>query len=199
MTASGSRSPWRQLRYSRDNGMTHQPLSKLCRYRCCCMIIRLRPDDCQIPQVRWGVFRISSMEVIGCVLPSRLIHFLKLHLDQFVPQHALPHHLGDNAHHPARFVIIAQLALLCRSIILMRPVRPIVGTCKITRTVSASSQCLPECLFGLSAHQSGVFSLPDLPLLLLNRPFCVFSSLSCPSGCSPNIFLSPFFLIFIAQ
>jgi hypothetical protein len=61
--------------------------------------------------------------------------FSKLHLVLPKPLHALLHHFGDCSHHPARFVIMAALALLCLFIILIFSIIAIVGTCDIALTV----------------------------------------------------------------
>jgi hypothetical protein len=101
--------------------------------------------------------------------------------------------------HTASFIIFAQLALFNVFIILIFPILPIVGTCKITHTISDSNQHLIKSLFGLSGRQSRDFSLRHIVLLLLYRCLCVFNSLSCPSSFSLNIILNPFLFLFIAE
>jgi hypothetical protein len=77
--------------------------------------------------------------VAGCILPPWLSQFVELHL--LLPKflHKLLDRFGDCSHHPAGFVIFAQLALLSLFVILIFPILPIVGNCKITETVSDSN------------------------------------------------------------
>jgi hypothetical protein len=149
------------------------------------------------PQFGCAVLLISFTEVVGCILPSRLCQFIKLHLLLPKALHALLDRFGDYAHHPAWFIIFAQLALLCL-LILIFPILSIVGTCKITQTVSDSSLHLLKSLFGFSGRQPRDFSMHHVVLLLLNRCHCVFNWLSCPSGLSLNIILNPFLFFYIA-
>jgi hypothetical protein len=127
-----------------------------------------------------------------------LSQFVELHLLLPEALHALLYHFGDCAHHPAGFIIIAQLALLSLFIILVFPILPIIGSCKITQTVSDSNQHLLKRLFGLSGHQSRDFSMHRIDLLLFNRCLCVNDLLSCPSSLSLNIIVNPFRFLFIA-
>jgi hypothetical protein len=126
-----------------------------------------------------------------------LSQFVELHLLLPKPLHPLLYPLGDCAHQPPGFIIFAQLALLSLFIMLIFPMLPIVGTCKIYQTGSNSNQQLLKRLFGLSGTRSRHFSIRNIVLLLLNCCLCVFYSLSCPSGFSLNIdlnrFLFPFF------
>jgi len=198
MTTSWSRSPLRHLRYSGDNDKRLQKLSNRCRYRCRCIFICLLLNDCRNLQCGCAGLLIPFTEVIGCVLLSRLCQFVELHHLLTKPLQALLHHFRHCAYHPAKFIIFAQLALLCLFIILIIPILPIVGTCKITQTVSDSNHHLLECLFRLSVRQSHIFSFPGIFLLLLNRCLCIFNLLSCPSGLSLNRILNPGFFVFIA-
>jgi len=136
---------------------------------------------------------------VGCMLPSRLCQLVKLHLLLSKSLHALLHRVGDCAHHPAGFVIFAQLALLCLFINLIFPILPMVGTCKFTQTVSDINRHLKKRFFALSGHLSRVFSCLCIFSLLPDRCHCIFNSLSCPSGFSLNIILDQFFFLFIAQ
>jgi len=113
------------------------------------IVIRLRLNNCQNPQFGRAVLLISVPEIVGCILPSRLSQFVELHLLLPKPLHALLYRVSDCAHHSAGFVIFAQLVLLCLFIILIFPIFPMVGTCKITQTVSDSNQHLLKRLFGL--------------------------------------------------
>jgi len=106
-------------------------------------------NDGRNPQSRCAVLLICFTEVVGCILPSHLCQFVQLHLLLPKPLHAMLCHFADCAHHPAGFVIFAQLALLCPFIILIFPILPIVRTCKITQTVSDSLHHLLKRLFGL--------------------------------------------------
>jgi hypothetical protein len=198
MTTSWSRSSLWLLRYSGDNVKSLHKLSNSCRWRCQSIIIRLRLNDYLNPEFRCAVLLILFTEVVGCILPSGLSQFVDLHLLLPKRLHVLLYRFGDCAHHPARFIIFAQLALLSLFIILVFPILPIVGTCKITQTVSDSNQHLLKHLFRLSGCQSCDFSIRHIVLLLLNRCLCVFNSLSCPSGFSLNIILNLFLFLFIA-
>jgi hypothetical protein len=113
-------------------------------------MIRLRLDDCRNPQFQCALLLISFTEVVGCILSSRLSEFVELHLLLPKPLHALLYCFGDSAHHPAGFVIFAQLALLSLFIRLIFPILPIVGTSKITQTISESNQHLLKHLLGLT-------------------------------------------------
>jgi len=198
MTTSWSRSPLRPLRHSGDNVKTLHQLSKCCCWRCRSVIHCLRLDDGRNPQLGGAVLFISFTEVVGCILSFRLGQLVEVHLLLPKSLHALLDRFGDCAHHPAGFVILAQIALLSLFIIFFFPILPIVGTCKITQTVSDSNEHLLKRLFGLSGRQSRYFSLRRNILLLLNRGLCVFNSLSCPSGLSLHIILNPFLYLFIA-
>jgi len=130
--------------------------------------------------------------------PSWLSQFLELHSHLSKPLHALLVRFGDCVHHPAGFVIFAQLALLSLFFILILPIHPIVGTCNISQTVSDSNQHRLNSLFWLYGCQSHDFSIRHIVLLLLNRCQCVFNSLSRRSGFSLNIILNQFLFLFIA-
>jgi len=198
MTTSWSRSPLQPLRYSGDNVRTLHKRSKCWWWRCQSVIICLRLNDCRNPQFRCAVHLISFTEVVGCSLPTRLSQFVELHMLLPNPLHALLDHFGDCAHHPAWFVILAQLAQLSLLLILIVPILPIVGTCNITESVSDSNQLLLKCYFGLSGGQSRNFSTRHIVLLLLNCCLCIFNSISCPCGFSLNIILNPLPFLFIA-
>jgi hypothetical protein len=103
------------------------------------VILCLRLDNGWNTQFSGAVLLISFREVVGCILPSQLSQFVELHLLLPKSLHVLLERCGDCAHHPAGFVIFAQIALLSIFIILLFPIVPIVGTCKITQTVSDSN------------------------------------------------------------
>jgi len=191
MITSSSRNPLLHLRYSGDNIKTLHKLSKCGGSTCRFILIHLWFNNSQNPQFGCAVLLISFTEVIGCVHPSRLCQFVKLHLLLLKYLHALLDHFGYCAHHPAGFAIFAQLALLCLFIILIFP------TCNIAQTVSDSHYHLMKRFFGLSGHQCRVFRRLCSFLLLPNRCLCVFNSLSCPSGFSQNIILDLFLFLFI--
>jgi hypothetical protein len=52
------------------------------------------------------------------------------------------------AHHPARFIIFAELALLSLLIILIITILPIVGTCDVAQTFSDTNHYLVTHFFG---------------------------------------------------
>jgi len=185
MTTSWSRSPLWHLQYSRDNVKPLHKLSKWCWWRGRSVIICLRLNQYRNPQFGCAVLLISFTEEIRCILPSWLCQFVKLHLLLPKALHALLYCCGDCAHHPAGLVIFAMLAQLCHFILIF-PILPIIGTCKITQIVYDSSHHLLKSVFGLSGRQSCDFSMHHIVLLLLNRCLCVFNSLYCPSGLSPH-------------
>jgi len=118
---------------------TLDKLSKGCWCTCGCIIILSRLNHCQNTQTGCAELRISFMDVVSFVPPSRLCQLFKLHVHLPIPLHALWYRFRDCAHHPAGFFIIAQLALLYLFIILIFPILPIFGTCKIAQTVSDSN------------------------------------------------------------
>jgi len=85
------------------------------------------------PQMNSAVHLISFMEVVGCVRPSWLCQFVKLHLLQLKQLHVLLHQFGDCAHHPAGIVIFAQLAQLCIFIILIFPILDMLDLARSVR------------------------------------------------------------------
>jgi hypothetical protein len=155
-------------------------------------------NDCQNPQCGGALLLTLFTEVVGCILLSRLSQFVELYLLLLKSVHALQYRFSDFAHHSAGFVIFAQLVLLSLFIIVIFPILPMAETCKITQTVSDSNQQVLKCLFGRSGLHSRDVSLRHIILLLLNRCLWVFNSLSCPSGCSLNIILNAFLIVFIA-
>ena len=152
MTTSWWRCPLRHTWYSSDSVKTLKKGSRCCCCRCHRVIIRFRLKDCPNRQFIFAVFRISSTEVFHCILPFRLCQFVKLHLLLLKPLHWLWYHFSDCAHHPAGFVIFTQLALLCLFIMHNFPILPIVGTCKITQTVSDGKYNLLQSLSRLSVR-----------------------------------------------
>jgi len=179
--------------------MTLHMLLKCCQCRCRCVIIHLQLNYCLNPQFRCAILRISFRAVVSCVLPTRLCQFVKLYLLLLKPLQALWYHSGDCANDPAGFVIFAQLAMLCLFIIFIFPSLPIVGTCKITQTVSNRNHHLLKSLFGLSVRQSGFFNFLHIFLLVLNRCLCVLNMVSCPSDFSVNIMLDWVVFLFITS
>jgi len=191
MTYSWLRRPLGHLPYSRDNATTLHHRSRCCQCRCSCRIVRLWFTNCWYPRIGCAVLLIYFTEVVSCVLLSRLCQFVKLHLVLQTSLHALLNQFGDCAHHPARFVIFAQLALPWLLIILVFPILAIVRTGTITQTASDRNHHRLKSLFGRSVRQSCVFRIPCFFLLLLNRCVCVSNSLSIPSGFSLNMILDP--------
>jgi len=191
MTTFCSISPLRHSRYAGDIVKTLHRLYNCCGRRCCCIMICLQLKHSRNPQCWCAVLHISFTKVIGWILASRLWLFVKLHLLLTEPLPALLRHVGECAHHPARFVIFAQLALLCLFIILIFPILPFIRTCKITQTVSDSNNHNVESLSGHSVRRSRIYNSPCIILLLLNCCLSVFNSLSCPSGLSLNLSLDP--------
>jgi len=155
---------------------------------------------CQNLQFSHPELHIYLREVVGCVPPSRLRHFVKLHLVLPKALHAEQFRFGDSAHHPARFIIFAQLAKLSifLIIILVFPILLIFRTCMIGQTVSNSIQHLLKCCFRLCGCRSCLFNIPQMFLLLHNRCLRVLNSRSCHCGLSIHIILNPFDFFFFA-
>jgi len=198
MTTSWSRCSVRHLQYCRENLKTLHKHSKWCQWRCRSVIICLRLNDCRKTQFRCALLLISFKDVVGCILPSRLSQFVRLDLLLPKPHHTLLYCFGGCAHHPAGFVIFAQPALLNLFNIIFCPILLVIGSCKITQTVTDTNQHLLKRLFKLSGHQSPDFTMRNFVLVLLNSCLCMFNSLSYPSGFSLNIVLNPFLFFFVA-
>jgi len=178
--------------------MTPHKLSKWCGSRCSCIIIRLQFNNCRNHWFRCHLLLISFMWVVGCVPPSQLCQFVKLRPLLPKPRHPLLYRDGDSAHHPAGFVIFAQLALLCLFFILIFPILPNVGTCKIAQTVSDCHHHLLSHLFRHSGCQFRIFSCRCVFLLLPDRCLCIFNTVSCHSGLSLHMILDPLHFLVIA-
>jgi len=146
--------PWlrsylRHLPFSGDAIKSLHRLTISHRRRTDCIILPFRFNDSRNLQFIHSVLQISLTEVVGCVSPSWLRQFVKLHLLLPKTLHATLYHLRDFAYHPAGFVIFAKLAQLSifLIIILIFPILPIVGTCKITQIISNGVQHLLKCCF----------------------------------------------------
>jgi len=142
ITACGSTSPMQHLQYPRDNLERVYKLGKCCRCRFHTVIIRLLVHNCQTHHFGFTILLISFTEVVGCMIPFQLDQFVMLHLLLLKPLHELLYWFGDCAHHSAGFVIFTQLGLVSLFTILIFPILPIVGTCKITQSVSNSNHHL---------------------------------------------------------
>ena len=159
MTTSWSRNPFWHLRYSENNVKTLHTHSKGGQGRSRWSIIRSQFSDRRNRQFGYARLLISSAELVSSILPSQLRQFVKLHLLLLIPLHVLLYSFGDCAHDPARFVIFAELAILCLFIILMFHILPIVGTCKITQTVSDMQLSSPEMPFRALCSSIGRYHL----------------------------------------
>jgi len=195
MTTSLSRSPLWHLRYSRYHVKTIQKLSNCCRYRCRSIMIHLLLNKCQNRQCRCAVLLIAFREEIGCVFPCWWCHFVEFHLLLTNPLQAVPHRFCDCAHHPAWFVLFAQLALHSLLIILIFPIFPISGTCEFTQTVFDNNHHLLKSISMVSVRQSHVFTFPRIFQFLLNRFLCIFNLLACASGLSLSIILNRLYFV----
>jgi hypothetical protein len=140
-------------------------LSIYCQWRCRSVLICLWLSDGWNPQFGGAVHLVSFTKEVGCILPSRLSQFVELHLRLPKPLHTLLDHYSDCAHHPAGFVIFAQVTLPSLFSILIFPILPIVGPCKITPNVCDSNQHLFKCLCKLSGRQSRDSSMRYIILL----------------------------------
>jgi len=108
---------------------------------------------------------------------------------------------GDCSHQPVGFVIFAQHAQLriFFIFILLLPIQPIIGTCKIAQTLYDAVNISSNVVFRLWGCQSCLFSISHIFQLLLNCCLCIFNSFSCHSGFTIHIILDPFLLLFIAH
>jgi len=161
-------------------------------------MICVRFDDDRKSQFGHAVLLISYTDVVCCIPPSWLFQFVKLHLFLPKPLHMLLYYFGDCAHHPAGYVICAQLTHLCILIILFYHILLIVGTCTIAQTCSDVIEHLWKHYLELSGCQSRGFSFPHIFLLLINRCLCIFNPLSCHSGFSLNMILDSCLWFFFA-
>jgi len=174
-------------------------LSKYCWGWCGCKGVYLVLDNNQNLQFGSPVPRITRMEVVGCVPPSRLRQFSKTHLLLPTTLHAVLYFFGDCAHHPARF-ITTQLSELCIFfvIFLVFPILLIVRSGKIAKTVSDSIQHLFESRYRLSSCPPRAFSSSYIFHLLHNHCLRVWNSLSCHSAFPFHIILDSFLFLFVA-
>jgi len=199
MTTSWSRSHLRHTRFTGDAIKSLHGLTKCCWWRNCGTIIRLGLNHRCNLQFGGSVNLVPLTGVIGNIFPAWLYQFMKLHLLLPETLHPVLDHGGNCVHHPAGFIIFAQLARLCIFIviILILPTLPIIGTCKIAPTISNGVQHLLECCLQVSCCQSRFFNISHIVLLLLNCCLCVCNSHSCHSGISIHIILNSFHLCFI--
>ena len=162
--------------------------------------LSLRLNDCQNLQFGCWIHHSSQREVLGHFSPSRLCKFVKLDLRKLKPVYAMLYPCGDCAHHPARFVIFAQLAQLCIivSIILFFQILPIIGSCKIALIIADRVRHRHKCCLGFSGCQSHLFSISHIFLILLNHCLWVFNWLAWHSGLTIRMILDPFLFHFFA-
>jgi len=121
---------------------------QMCCWRCAWKCICFGRNDCRNLQFCCPVHSISFREVVGRLPPSWLCEFVKPHLLLPKSVQAVLYWFRDFAHHPAGFVIFAQLAQLCIFIIfLMISVLMLVGSSKIAQTVPDTSQHLFKWFF----------------------------------------------------
>jgi len=151
-------------------------------------------------QIGCSVLLIFLVEVVCRIPPSWLCQLVKLHLRLPKPLHVALNRFGYCAHHPAGFVIFAQLALLWIIVFFfIFLILLIVGSCKIAQTVSDSIQHLFKCVFRLSAGRYRLFNIAHIFLLLLNHCLCIFNLLSCHRSLSLHIILYLVIFLFITQ
>jgi hypothetical protein len=136
------------------------------------------------------------MKIVGCIPPSRLGQLVKSHLLLPKTLHVVLYRFSDCTHHPARFIIITELAELWIFFIifLVFSILLIIGTCKIAQTVSDRIQHLIKCCFRLPSCRTPVCSSR---YILHYCCFCVLNSLSCHSGLSLHNILDPFLSPFL--
>jgi len=130
-TLPDTNAPWWRshlchLRFSGDTIKSLHCLAECHRCEWGCIIICLRLNNIQNLHFCPSVLLMSLTEVVGWVSPAWLGQFVKLNLRPPEMLHVMLHHFGDCAHHPAGFVIFAQLAQLwiLFIIILIFPILP---------------------------------------------------------------------------
>ena len=200
LTISPSRGHLRHLGLSGDDIKNLDKLATCCGWWCGCCHVCLRHHHCLNLQCTCRVLHVSSTEAVGCVPPSWLQQFVNHHLVLLNALHAVLYRFSDYAHHPARFIIFAQLAKLSifLIIILIFPILFMFGTWKIAHTVPISIQHLLQCCVRLCCCQSCLVNVPPVVLLLHDRCLCILNSLSCHCGVSIHIILDPFVIFFVA-
>jgi len=189
MTTSWWRSPMRHLRYSRDDIKRLHKFSRSWGYRICCIVVCMQFSYCRNFQFHCAVLLIPFTQVVGRVSPSWLCQLVKRHLLLPKTLDAVLYCFGDCAHHPARFIIFAPLALLC--IVIIFPILLIAGTWIITQPVSNTIQYLFKRLFGLPECYSPAFSASHIFLLLLNCCLSILNSVCCHNSFSVHVILDP--------
>jgi len=195
-TSSARHCLW-HLRHSGDNFKTLYKFSICC--RCWCHFTTwLQLIDWQNTLCGHAVHLITFMEDIRCVFPSWLRQFVELLLLPINPFHALLHRFRHYPHCPAGIVNFAQRTLLGLFIMLIFPILPIVGSCKISLTVDNSNHHLLNSRFLLSVCHSCIFILPCIILIFPTRCLWMFNSLSCHISHPIKIILDQFGILFIA-
>jgi len=134
-------------------------LSKCCQWWCGRCRVCLRLHNCRNVQFIRTILHNSLAEVVGHVTPSWWCQFVKPYLLLSKALYALLYHVGDCVHHPASFVIFAQLVNLCIFLIIIAviPFLLILGSFKIPQTVSDSVHHLLKCCFRLCGCWSCLF------------------------------------------
>jgi len=201
MTISCLRSHLRHLQLSRDSVKRLQRLTNSRQWRWGLIILGVRLNDRGNLQFRGPILLISPTKVVGQVSPALSHQFIKHRLLLPKTLHPMLYSFVVCTHHPAGFIIFAQLAQLgiLFIIIFVFPILPIFRTCTITQTISNGIQNLLLCCFRLCGCQSRHFSIYHIFLLLLNCCLCVFNSLSYHKGLSIHIISNPCPLICVAQ
>jgi len=160
-------------------------------------IIRLWCTNCRNTEFDRAILLMSFAEVVAHRTLFRISQSVQLHHVLPKPLHALLYHIGDGAHHPVGFLVIAQLAKLCIFIVVIFPILLNVRPCKLAQTVSDSNNHLMKLGFRGYGCQSLIVTYPQIVLLWLNRCFCSFNTLSCHSGFSFNIILESLHSVFM--
>jgi len=125
---------------------------------------------------------IVFTDVDCCSRTSQLYQLLELYLLLCNSLHAQLYHFGQFAPHPARLVILAQLAVLSFFIMLIFPYHPIFETMTILETAADCNQYLLPRHFAFPGPPYRDISKGHIILHLLNRCLCVFNLLPFPSG-----------------
>jgi len=176
-------------------------LSKCCWCRCGCIIFRVWLNDCWNHHFGCLVILSTLTEVGSCVPPAWLRQFVRLHLLLLATLHAILYRFADCTHHPARFIMFAQLAQLCILLIIILIVTILcrIRNCKIAYTTYNRIRHLLKCCFGLSGSHSLLFSNSHIFLLLHNHCLHAINWPSRHSSLRIYRILNALLFLFVAQ
>jgi len=136
-TTSWLRTHCGHLQLSSDDTKSQHMISKCCRGWSGCKPVYLGVDNHRNLQFSGPILRTFLTKDVGCIPPTQLGQFVEPHPLLLKTLHAVLYCFGDCTHHPARFIIITQLTVLCIFFIifLVFPFFLVIGTCKFAQTV----------------------------------------------------------------